>query len=178
MNRAENDVMSGVNGKVGAKVGGKVGATRVRTALVGALAAAAMTLGACGGDDSSLRDELISELVGGGFTQETAECIVTDVEGRGVTNRDLADPITAEAAEALEAAVDACFRFDDAAGLLGSNEDLRDEIIAGMLEDGSMTAEEAECVLSSVESAAGSLAAAFESDDFDAILDAAYEACA
>ncbi len=114
----------------------------------GALFGLAVTVAACG----VTRESAIDDLVEAGYEAESAECIMTSIEGQGYEASDLADPLEAEVETAIEVAVEECITAADLAGLGESvgEDEIRRDVIANLV-SGGMDEATAECIVQGVE---------------------------
>lgn len=143
---------------------------------MGLVAVGALMLTACGGSGPT-RADAVAELVGAGFTQDTAECMMDDLADQGVEPGDLTGTISPEIDVAIDRAVNACISAADVGSLIASSDEVRDQLIDGMMESGVVDREQAECVVASLEATGADLVELFTRDDFDAQLDAAIAEC-
>lgn len=139
------------------------------------VAASVMASSACGG--GATREEAVAELVSAGFTQDTAECVLTDLEAQGFEANDLTGSLSAEVEAAIDRAVGACISTADVGSLIASSEELREQFIDGILESGLIDRAQAECVVEALESDGVELAELFARGDFEAQMEAAVVGC-
>lgn len=140
------------------------------------MTAGALVLTACGGS-APTRADAVAELVEAGFTQDTAECMMDDLAGQGVEPGDLTGTVTPELDAAIDRAVNACISAADVGSLIASSDELRDQLVDGMMESGVIDRDQAECVVTALEGTGVDLAELFGGDDFDDQLEAAIAGC-
>jgi hypothetical protein len=105
--------------------------------MYGALIALILLLTACGSTESSFRDQL-AEL---GFEDETADCLIEELDARGLGIEDVTDDATADGMPAgAEEAMDACLRtaLDD----LTDDDGADDDDVARIVEDDAVDADD------------------------------------
>jgi len=119
------------------------------------------------------REEALEELESAGFTGETAECLLADLERQGFTTSDLTGDIGDDVQDGIEIAVQACVSTDD---LVGS-EEIRGEFLQGLVDSGQFTQEQAECVIAQLEGAGVPLSGMEDGGEFQAQMEAAVGAC-
>ncbi len=145
----------------------------VRARLLAAIGIIAVLVASCG----LSREDAIDELIAVGYQPESAECVIASVEEQGYEAGELADPVAPEVEVALETAIGQCITAADAAGVSAAigPEELRAEVIADLVNDG-MDAEQAECIISSVEAAGFTVvdlaAVGLEEDASDGVVEA------
>ncbi len=143
-------------------------------ARVGAAVVAIGLLAACGSGPT--REEAISEFESVGFTTETAECLVDDLEDQGFAVGDLTGDLSAEVEDGLGLAVETCLTTGDLGGVMGSD-DVRATFVDGLTDSGQFDVEEAECIADRLESDGVSIAEASSSDDFERQVSDAVAGC-
>jgi len=108
----------------------------------------ALVASACG----VTREEALEELTSVGYSPESAECIMSSIEGQGFEAADLTDPIEPEVETAIEVGVEQCITTGDLAGIgeeIGEDElrnEVREQLVATGLDE-----TQAQCVIDSVE---------------------------
>lgn len=137
-----------------------------------ALLAAAVVASGCGGGGPT-RADAIEHLESGGFTNETATCIVDHLDDQGYGPGDLTGDLAAEVRRGVEVATEACTTVEDASGLMGSEEG-RSAFVEGLVDSGQFDQAQAECVADQLGGEDGSLAEAAGATDQ---MQAAVEAC-
>lgn len=148
-------------------------ALRRRTMAVTSVAAIA--LAACGSEPT--REEAVEEFVSVGFTEETAECVVDDLQRQGFEVGDLTGDIGADVEDGISVAVENCLSTGDLGGIIGNSDELRQEFVDGIVESGAVDAAQAECVVARLEADGAELAEVFARDDFDAQITEAVSGC-
>lgn len=121
----------------------------LRGSLTTLLVVLALTAAACGG---ASREGAIEELVSEGMQEETANCLMDEVEAAGFTAEDVADPINPEVEPILEASMPICITDADVPGLLGVDTmEEAEALLASQISDtGAMSTEQAACVIDGV----------------------------
>lgn len=145
-----------------------------RTTVLTAGVAALALLAACGSGPT--REDAISEFESVGFTTETAECLIDDLEAQGFEVGDLTGDISAEVEAGIGLAVETCLTTGDLGGLVASDE-VRTQFVDGLVESGQFDVDQAECIVDHLERDGASIVEMTASDDFDEQIGAAVAAC-
>lgn len=118
--------------------------TRTRIAMAALVTAGMGLLAACGNEVT--REDAIAEIVSVGFTEETAECVFTQLEADGFEAADLTGTISSEVEDGIDRAVGECLSTADLGNLIANSDEARQQFIDELLETGVVDATQAECV--------------------------------
>lgn len=118
------------------------------TRLAAGLAGLALLASAC----SYTREDAVNDLVDEGLPQDTAECVMDEMEGAGYEASELTGDLSVDENAAMEDAMFTCASGDDLGSVLANQdpEELRASFIEGMTQSG-LTEEQANCVVDSLE---------------------------
>ncbi len=141
------------------------------------LAVLALVASAC----SFTREDGIADLVEAGMSEEAAACTMDKFIAAGFEPQDATGTPEADAQAAFTDATLECSSGDDLAGLIeGEGLDARQEFIDGMTGDGTITEEQANCIVDGMEAEGVSVtdfAVDTEAPASQAALEAAIAAC-
>lgn len=146
--------------------------TRTRIAMA-ALATVGMgLLAACGNEVT--REDAIAEIVSVGFTEETAECVLTELEADGFEPADLTGEVSSELSAGIDRAVNECLSTADFGNLIAGSEEAQQQFLDELIETGVVDEAEAQCVLDRLTSSGADPVAG---EDFETQVIAAVEDC-
>lgn len=114
--------------------------TTIRHCVVAGVAAVALV--GCGGVSW---DDAKKELTSSGATEETADCVIAELQANGFEASDFTDDnFDASAEAALSAATDTCLTASDITGMM-TDAEIKEAVLEGFTSSG-LTAGQAECV--------------------------------